>query len=273
MREGAPVIHGKGPEARIADPKRNIVAEIHGGIGDVAAGFAAADAIHEGTYFTPRVQHAHLETHCAIAWLDGQGVLNVRSSTQVPFLTRIELARVFGLDPAKVRVFCERVGGGFGAKQEMLVEDIVVLAALRLGRPVKLEFTREEQFTAATTRHPMRVHVKIGAKRDGTLTAMQMHVVSNTGAYGNHGAPVLEHACGESVSVYRCPNKKIDGYAVYTNTVPAGAFRGYGLPQTAFAVESAIDEVARAIGMDGFEFRRRNVVRRGDADDLDRRNP
>ena len=237
---------------------------MHGGIGDVEAGFAEADAIHEGTYFTPRVQHAHLETHAAIAWLDSNGTLNVRSSTQVPFLTRLELARIFNLDPAKVRVFCERVGGGFGAKQEMLVEDVVVLAALKTGRPVKLEFTREEQFTAATTRHPMCVEVKIGAKRDGTLTAMQMRIVSNTGAYGNHGMPVLEHACGESISVYRCPNKKIDGYAVYTNTVPAGAFRGYGLPQSAFAVESAIDEVARAIGMDAFEFRRRNVVRPGD---------
>ncbi len=250
--------------ASVHEGHPNIMAQVHGGIGDIEAGFAEADAIHEGTYFTPRVQHAHLETHAAIAWLDGDGRLNVRASTQVPFLTRIELARIFNLDPAKVRVFCERVGGGFGAKQEMLVEDVVVLAALRTGRPVKLEFTREEQFTAGTTRHPMRVQVKIGAKRDGTLTAMQMRIVSNTGAYGNHGAPVLEHACGESISVYRCANKKIDGFAVYTNTVPAGALRGYGLPQSAFAVESAIDEVARAIGMDSLEFRRRNVVRQGD---------
>ncbi len=136
----------------------------------------------------------------------------------------------------------------------------------RPASPVKLEFTRDEQFIGATTRHPMRVHVKAGAKRDGTLTALQMRVVSNTGAYGNHGAPVLEHACAESISVYRCPNKKVDGYAAYTNTVPAGAFRGYGLPQTSFAVESAIDELARAIGIDGLEFRRRNVVRPGDAD-------
>ena len=187
MKDGAPVIHDKGPEARISDPLHNIAAEVHGGIGDVEAGFAEADAIHEGTYFTPRIQHAHLETHAAIAWLDDGGVLNVRSSTQVPFLTRKELARVFDLDPAKVRVFCERVGGGFGAKQEMLVEDIVALAALRLKQPVKIEFTRTEQFTATTTRHPMRVAVKLGAKRDGTLTAIQMRVVSNTGAYGNHG--------------------------------------------------------------------------------------
>ncbi len=264
MQDGAPVIHAKGPEARIHNPQRNIVGEVHGGIGDVEAGFAEADVIHEGTYFTPRTQHAHLETHAAIGWVDDAGVLNLRSSTQVPFLTRKELARVFALDPAKVRVFCERVGGGFGAKQEMLVEDVVALAAMRLKQPVKLEFTRQEQFIASTTRHPMRVTVKLGAKRDGTLTAIQMRAVSNTGAYGNHSLAVLEHACSESIAVYRCPNKKVDGFAVYTNTVPAGGFRGYGLPQTGFAVESAIDEVARSIGMGGLEIRRRNAVREGE---------
>lgn len=265
IKPGAPRIHDKGPEARIKDASRNLAAEAKGdNVGDIAQGFAEADVIHEGTYFVPRVQHAHLETLCAIAWLDEAGRLNVRSSTQVPFLTRLELARVFDLPRDKVRVFCERVGGGFGAKQEMLTEDIAALATLKTGKPVKLEFTREEQFTGATTRHPMKVSVKVGARRDGTLTAMQMNVVSNTGAYGNHSMPVLEHACSESISVYRCPNKKIDGYAAYTNTVPAGAFRGYGLPQTSFAVESAIDEIARMIGMDPIEFRRRNAVRKGD---------
>jgi putative selenate reductase molybdopterin-binding subunit len=265
MQAGAPVIHAKGPEARIHDPQHNIAGEIHGGIGDVEEGFAQADVVHEGTYFTPRTQHAHLETHAAIGWVGDDGTLNLRSSTQVPFLTRKELAHVFGLDAGKVRVFCERVGGGFGGKQEMLVEDVVALAALRLQRPVKLEFTRAEQFTAATTRHPMRVHIKLGAKRDGKLTAIEMRVVSNTGAYGNHGFAVLEHACSESLAVYRCPNKKVDGFAVYTNTVPAGGFRGYGLPQTNFAVESAIDEVAHAIGMDGLAIRRLNAIREGDA--------
>ena len=146
----------------------------------------------------------------------------------------------------------------------MLVEDIVALAVLKTGRPVKLEFTREEQFIASTTRHPMRVKIKVGARRDGRLTAMQMHVVSNTGAYGNHGWAVLNHACGECFGVYRCDNKKIDGFVVYTNTVPAGAFRGYGLPQTNFAVESAMDELAGKLGIDPIEFRERNIVRPGD---------
>ena len=264
MRPGAPLLHDKGPNSRIRDPQCNVVAAVEWNNGDVAKGLAEADVVHEGVYTTQRVQHAPLETHCAIAWPDSDGMLNVRSSTQVPFLTRRALCDLFDLDPAKVRVFCERVGGGFGGKQEMLTEDIVVLAALKTGRPIKLELTREEQFIATTTRHPMKITVKAGARKDGTLTALQMRVVSNTGAYGNHGGPVLYHACGESIGVYRCPNKKIDGYAVYTNNVPAGAFRGYGSPQSGFAVESAIDELARGIGMDPIEFRRRNAVRAGE---------
>jgi CO/xanthine dehydrogenase Mo-binding subunit/aerobic-type carbon monoxide dehydrogenase small subunit (CoxS/CutS family) len=265
MAVGAPALHAdKGPESRIFNASRNIVAQALGDFGDINAGFAKADFVHEGTYVTQRVQHSHLETHCAIAWLDEDRRLNVRTSTQVPFLTRRELAQLHNLDPSKVRVFCERVGGGFGGKQEMLTEDIVSLAALKTGKPVRLELSREEQFIATTTRHPMRVTVKLGATKDGKLTAMQMRVVSNTGAYGNHGPPVLYHACGESLSVYNCANKKVEGYAVYTNTLPAGAFRGYGLPQTGFAVESAIEELARAIGLSPFEFRRRNAVKPGD---------
>ncbi len=191
-------------------------------------------------------------------------MLNVRSSTQVPFLTRRALSEILDLAPDKIRVFCERVGGGFGGKQEMFVEDILALAALRTGRPVKLELTREEQFIATSTRHPMRVTVKAGADASGKLTALQLDVLSNTGAYGNHAGPVLFHACAESISVYNCPNKKVDAVAAYTNTVPAGAFRGYGLPQTLFAVEAAIDELARQLGIDPFEMRRRNVVKPGD---------
>jgi putative selenate reductase molybdopterin-binding subunit len=264
MQPGAPILHDKGPEARIDNPLRNIVAEVHSHIGNVEEGFAEAEVVHEATYVTPRVQHAHLETHCAIGWFDESQRLNIRSSTQTPFLTRRALCGIFGLDPAKVRVFCERMGGGFGAKQEMLVEDIVALAVIKTGAPIKLEFTREEQFIGATTRHPMRVRIKAGARRDGRLTAMQMHIVSNTGAYGNHGRHVLYHACGECFAVYRCENKKIDAVVVYTNTVPSGAFRGYGLPQTNFAVESAMDELARGIGMDPIAFRSRNVVHPGD---------
>ncbi len=262
---GAPVIHGdKTPEQRVSDAQRNIVAETHGEYGDVATALAQAAVTYEGTFTTQRVQHAALETHGGLAWVDASGVLNVRSSTQVPFLTRRTLADIFDLAPDKVRVFCERVGGGFGGKQEMFVEDILALATLKTGRPVKFELTREEQFISTSTRHPMRVTVKAGADKDGKLTALQLDVLSNTGAYGNHAGPVLFHAVGECLGVYNCPNKKVDAVAAYTNTVPAGAFRGYGLPQTLFAVEAAIDELAKQLGVSPFDMRRRNIVKPGD---------
>jgi putative selenate reductase molybdopterin-binding subunit len=264
MSVGAPVLHDKGAASRIQHPGRNILLELHGGVGDVEAGFSQADVIHEATYSPHRVQHAHLETHCTISWIDANHRLNVRTSSQTPFLTKAKLCYLFSLYPDSVRVFCERVGGGFGAKQEMVTEDICAFATIKTGRPVQLEYTREEQFFGATTRHPMKIHVKAGAKRDGTLTALQLRIVSNTGAYGTHGGSVLFHSTGESVAVYHCPNKKIDAYAVYTNTVQAGAFRGYGLSQTIFAVESAMDELARSLNMDPIEFRYLNVIRPGD---------
>jgi CO/xanthine dehydrogenase Mo-binding subunit len=261
----APVIHpDKTTAHRVANASRNIVGETHGEFGDVAAALAQSAATYQGTFTTQRVQHAALETHGGLAWVDADGVLNVRSSTQVPFLTRRALSEIFELAPDKVRVFCERVGGGFGGKQEMFVEDMLALAALRTGRPVKLELTREEQFIATSTRHPMRITVTAGADGTGQLTALQIDVLSNTGAYGNHGTQVLFHACSESLAIYHCPNKKVDAVVAYTNTVPAGAFRGYGLPQTLFAVEAAIDELARQLGIDPFEMRRRNVVKPGD---------
>ncbi|HEY2057734.1 MAG TPA: molybdopterin-dependent oxidoreductase [Amycolatopsis sp.] len=270
LRPGAPVVHDKDPAASgIARPQDNVAAELHGEVGDVEAGFAEADALYENTFRTQRVQHASLETHGAVAWFDeddeGTGRLTVRSSTQTPFLTRRSLCALFDLPEDAIRVVAGRVGGGFGGKQEMLVEDVVVLAALRLRRPVKLEYTRAEQFFGATTRHPFTVRVKAGARRDGTLTALALHVVADTGAYGNHGPGVLFHACGESLAVYRCPNKKADGYSVYTHNVPSGAFRGYGLGQVIFAVESVLDELAARLGLDPLVLRERNVIRAGEA--------
>jgi putative selenate reductase molybdopterin-binding subunit len=265
MRPGAPLLHAeKGPGDGIARAEDNVAGEVHGEIGDVAAGFAAADEIYTETFQTQRVQHASLETHGALAWFDEDGRLTVRTSSQVPFLTKRALCRVFDLPADQVRVLTGRVGGGFGGKQEMLAEDLVTLAVLVLKKPVKYEYTRSEQFLAATTRHPFKVEVSLGATRDGTLTAFSLRVVSNTGAYGNHGPGVLFHSCGESMAVYRCANKKVDGYAAYTNTVPSGAFRGYGLGQVMFAVESGMDELARGLGLDPVTFRERNIIRAGD---------
>lgn len=262
----APALHGDKPEsARIADRSRNLVAEIHGGVGDPAAGIEGAAKVVRGVWHSPRVQHVHLETHGGVGWLDDGGRLVLRSSTQVPFLVRDELCHLFGLDRDRVRVFATRVGGGFGAKQEMLAEDLIALAVLRTRHPVQYEFTRTDEFVSATCRHPMRVAVTAAADADGTLTALTIDVLADAGAYGNHSVGVLFHAVGESVAVYRCPNKHVDAQAVYTNNIPSGAFRGYGLGQVIFGVESAMDELARELGMDPFAFRRRNVVVPGDA--------
>ncbi|GAA1742173.1 molybdopterin-dependent oxidoreductase [Aeromicrobium alkaliterrae] len=263
---GAPLVHGeKDPAAtRISEPGRNVVAQLHDEHGDTAAALAQAHATVSGTWRTARVSHAALETHGARAWIDDDGTLVVRTSTQVPFLVRDELARLLDLPVAQVRVVVGRVGGGFGGKQELLTEDLVAIAALRLGRPVQYELTRTDQFTIVPCRHPMEVSVTLGADADGTLTAMVVDVLSDTGAYGNHAPGVMFHGCHESVAVYRCPNKKVDAEAVYTHNLPSGAFRGYGLGQVMFGIESAMDDLARALDLDPLELRRRNVVVPGD---------
>ncbi|WP_373141094.1 molybdopterin-dependent oxidoreductase [Mycobacterium marinum] len=266
---GAVLLHAdKGSQARIADPARNVVAELHGGTGDVEAGIAAAEAsggaVVRGRWQTARVQPAHLEAHGCTGWRDSRGRLEIRTSSQTPFLVRDELCHVFGLDRDQVHVFTKRVGGGFGGKQEMLTEDLVTLAVLRLGRPVRYEFTRVDEFVRATCRHPYRIDVTVAADGDGVLTALVVDALMDAGAYGNHTMGVLFHGCSESVSVYRCANKRIDAEAVYTNNVPSGAFRGYGVGQMVFAVESALDDLAQRLGIDAFEFRRRNVVVPGD---------
>ncbi|TVZ00315.1 aldehyde oxidase [Trebonia kvetii] len=260
LAPGAPALHpGLAPG--------NVCAEVHRQTGDPEAGFAAAAVVYQETFRTQRVAHVALETHATIGWLDPAGRLVLRTATQVPFLTRDELCRIFGLERDRVRVVAKRIGGGFGGKQEMFTEDAVALAVLRTGRPVQLEFTREEEFTATATRHPMEITVRAGAAGDGTLTGFSLDVTADTGAYGNHGPGVLFHAVEEAVTAYRCPSKRVDARAVYTNTVPAGAFRGYGLSQTVFAVESAMDELARRLAMDPAELRRRNLLRAGDVPD------
>jgi putative selenate reductase molybdopterin-binding subunit len=260
MEPNAPILHEKKSVAF----RDNVYVDIHGELGDVEQGFKQADAIHEMTYSTSRAQHVHLETHGSIAWRGDDGRLHVRTSSQAPFIAKQKLCYLFGLYDRDVHVFTERVGGGFGGKQEMISEDLCALAALKTGRPVMWEFTRQEQFIGATTRHPMTTQVKLGAKKDGTLTALQVRVVSNTGAYGGHGGETLAAALSSPIAAYRCVNKKADGYAVYTNMVPAGGFRGYGATQTTFAIECAIDDLAKLLGIDPFEIRRINKVRETD---------
>ncbi|GAA4379402.1 molybdopterin-dependent oxidoreductase [Agromyces bauzanensis] len=263
---GAPLLHpDRTPDDRVDEAHRNMVAALHAGFGgDADAALAASDVTVSGSWRTQRVSHAQLETHGSLGWLDDEGRLVVRTSSQVPFLVRDELCHVFALPQERVRVFTARVGGGFGGKQELLTEDLVALTVLRTGRPAAYELSRHDEFVRTTVRHPMRVAVSLGASRDGRLTAMKVDVLSDTGAYGNHSRGVMFHGCTESMSLYSSPVKRVDAEVVYTNNVPSGAFRGYGLGQVILGVESAMDELAIELGIDPFELRRINAIREGE---------
>lgn len=265
MHPNAPVLHHKNVDSRIQRPEQNIFVLIDSEYGNVEEGFGQADVTVEGTYTSNKVSHAHLETHISIASQSEDGRIHVRTSSQAPFQVKSKLAYLLSIYPEQLHVYTERVGGGFGGKQEMLCEELCVLAMLKTGRPVKWEFTREEEFIGGVSRHPMKVDIKLGAKSDGTLTALDIRVVSNTGAYGNHGGETLAAGLSQSLMIYRCPNMKGLGYAVYTNVPPSGAFRGYGSSQTAFAVESAMSDLAAKLGMDLMALHRKNVVVPGDA--------
>jgi CO/xanthine dehydrogenase Mo-binding subunit len=262
-RPGAPLLHpDRTPADRVDEAGRNVIASVHAGpdAAELEAALAASAVTVTGTWQTARVTHAQLETHGSIGWLDDDGRLVLRSSTQVPFLARDEIAHIFGLDRDRVRVHTARLGGGFGGKQEMFTEDLVALAVLRTGRPVAFEFSRADEFQRAAVRHPMRVTVTLGADADGRLTAMAIDLLSDTGAYGNHSRGVMFHSLAESTTIYRVPLKRLDAEVVYTNNVPSGAFRGYGLGQVVLGVESAMDQLSERLGIDPFELRRRNAV-------------
>ncbi|PYQ22883.1 MAG: aldehyde oxidase [Acidobacteria bacterium] len=263
MARGAPVIHDEPDATGIKDALRNLAAEITAGVGDVARGFAEAEQVFEQTYRVPYVQQCSIEPHVTITWLDEDNRLMVRTSTQVPFHVRRIIAPLLGIPIRRIRVIKPRIGGGFGGKQEILIEDLCGMLTLRTGRPVRLEYTREEELTAARTRHPQIVSVKSGV-RDGRFTALEMRVLENTGAYGTHALTVMSVTGNRALSLYRCPNLRYEARAVYTNLAVAGAFRGYGCPQGFFALESHVDEVAAALGEDPLEFRRRNHVQEGD---------
>ena len=224
-------------------------------------------------YATQRVQHAHLETHGSIAWRDADGRLHVRTSTQTPFLTRrASSCYLFGLYPQKVRVFCERVGGGFGGKQEMLTEDLCVLAALKTGRPVKLGVHARRAVHRGDHAPPDDGSRSRPAREaDGTLTAMQMRIVSNTGRLRQprrRGALSRLRRVDRRLSLPEQEGRRLRGLHQHGAGRRVPRLRHSRRP--VFAVESAIDELARALGMDPIEFRRRNVVRAGRGDDVRR---
>ena len=265
LAPGAPVIHDEGDAAGIYDPAHNIVADIDIDVGDVEQGFSESDAIVETTCELQYAQHTPLEPHVVLSYLDEDGRLVLRTSTQVPFHVRRIVAYALDYPLRNIRVIKPRIGGGFGTKQEVLLEDIAALVTLRTKRPAFIELTRPEEFIGARTRHPMRIRVKLGAKSDGTVNAMEMDAISNTGAYGTHGLTVLSNVGSKTLPLYnKAPHVRFRGKVVYTNLPVAGAYRGYGATQGYFPLETAMDELAEKLGIDPVELRRKNHIREGE---------
>jgi len=234
--------------------------------GDVEQGFAQADVIVEDEYRTGYQEHAYLETQGAIAVPDENGSMTIYGSMQCPFYVQGAVARVLGLPLSKVRVVQTTTGGAFGGKEDVpsLVSSLAALMAWKARKPVKLIYDRSEDILTSSKRHPSVVRYKSGAKKDGTITAIEVEFVYNAGAYQTLSSAVLWRGLVHAAGPYRIPNVKVDAYSVATNTVPCGAFRGFGSPQVIFAHESQMDKLAEKLGIDRLEIRRRNVLQVGD---------
>ena len=255
-------------DVRIHD-RGNIGFHIVKEYGDLDAGFAEAEVVLEHRYTTSKQKHASLEPcgTCIAEWGSG-GSLTLWSTTQVPHWTQMYLSLAMGLPIAKVRVIRPHVGGSFGSRAGVVwgLELMCAALARKAGRPVKMEFTREEDFSATESRHPFTIDYRVGAKRDGTLVAADARIVMDVGGYGTHFVSVLADALGTGVGIYRIPNYRFEGTCVHTNKSLGGAFRGYGNPQMNFAQESALDELAAQLGMDPVELRLKNYRGAGEMD-------
>ncbi|MCL5036837.1 MAG: molybdopterin-dependent oxidoreductase [Chloroflexi bacterium] len=268
MDPGAPVIHDE-PEAEMIipvpyDKERNLAGGVNMNIGDVEKGLEEADFKFDYEYIVPYYHHCPQEPHICYAWLDDQDRVVIRTSTQVPFHVRRLVARALDIPVKKIHVIKPRVGGGFGCKQEVYLEQVVAALAMASRRPVKIELTRREEFISGRTMHPEIIHLRTGVKKNGDLTAVHLDILMNTGAYGSHALTVVYNSGGKTLPLYRCPNIKFDGTSVYTNLPVGGAYRGYGATEAYFAIETQMDEMAEAIGMDPVEFRKRNHIKEGE---------
>ena len=254
MKPNAPKLHENG----------NVLRHANVTIGDVDKAFRTSHVIVENTYRTGRQMHMYLETEAGVAMLDDSGRLVLYSGGQSPYRDQMQISRALGIKPEQIRVISTPVGGAFGGKEENTVQIHLAMLALKTKRPVKMVWTREESGVTGMKRHAMIVTMKTATDRQGRITANQVKIVADTGAYASLGPTVLDVAVENSCGPYRIPNIEIDAYSVYTNNGVAGAFRGFGSPQVNFAIESNIDIIAEKLELDRLEIRKRNVLREGD---------
>ncbi len=260
MREDAPLLH--------PDRGSNVFQHYRIRKGDVAAAFAQADVIVEGEYRTPAQEHAYLQPEAGIAYVDEEGRVTVRVAGQWTHEDREQIAHALGLPEERVRVIYPAIGGAFGGREDMSVQIVLALAAWRLHqrgihRPVKIVWSRQESIIGHHKRHPYRIRARWAASKEGKLLAAEMRLVADGGAYAYTSTKVLGNATLMCTGPYEIPNVSVDSYAVYTNHIPGGAFRGFGGPQGLFAAEQQMNKLAEALKMDPVELRMRNVLREG----------
>jgi len=270
MSGNAPIIHDEEDTEGIFDASRNIVHHIEAEVGEPDTAFKDADKVLQGKYRTPKQQHAQMEPHVCITYFDEDNRLVVRTSTQVPFHVRRIISPLIGLPIKQIRVIKPRIGGGFGGKQEILLEDLCSFLTIATGRPVKMEFTRNQEFISGRSRHRQIIRYKIAVK-DEQVTAVELKLIGDTGAYGTHALTVNMVGGFKGLTLYNAPNSRFICDVVYTNTPPAGAYRGYGAMQEQFAIEVLMEEIAEQLELDVVEFKKKNWLKLGESMHLARK--
>ncbi len=250
---------------RVHDDKDNLMLYKKVRKGDIEKGFAESDVIVEHTFRTTWVDHAFLETEAGIGYMDPSGRITVKSSTQNIHYKRGEIAKMLAIPDERIRVLQATTGGGFGGKLDMTVEGFIALAVYHLKRPVYMRYSREDSFLSNTKRHPLHIEYKTGAKKDGTLSAVKVNIIGDTGPYGSYGDAVCLRVAVHATGPYLVPHVHVDSKMFYTNSPISGAMRGFGVPQIALAHESLLDEIAAIIGMDPLDIRIKNALKRGSA--------
>ncbi len=256
-------VQARQPYVEAIHPKGNLLKHIKVRKGDLEEGFQQADLVLEHTFNTPIYEHAFIEPECSLARLTPEGRLEIYVGSQIPYSDRNQVARALGWPEDKVRIIGMLIGGGFGGKEDIAGQIHAALLTCATRRPVKILYDRHESLLVHPKRHATQIRIKMGAKRDGRLTAVESELYGDTGAYASLGEKVMTRATTHSAGPYEAPNVRADCYAMYTNNPPAGAFRGFGVTQSAFAVESMIDMLAEALSIDPVELRRRNALRVG----------